>query len=103
MDELAIIATLEVEPGTREALLPILLRHRERCLDEEPGTIAFEVLVPRTEPDRIMLYERYTNRAAFDTHWSGTSIAIAKEEAGARLQKITGIFCTPAGARKAAP
>jgi len=96
MADLVIIATLELEPSTRDELLPIVLRHRERCLREEPGTLVFEVLVPHKEPDRLMLYERYVDRAAFEAHWNGASLATAKTEAGARLKKINGIFCAPA-------
>ena len=98
MTELAIIATLDLEPGTRADLLPILLRHRERCLQAEPGTLAFEVLVPDKEPDRLMLYERYRDRAAFDAHMSGESFGIAMKEAGPRLRGMTGIRCRPAAA-----
>ncbi|HUR90900.1 MAG TPA: antibiotic biosynthesis monooxygenase [Ramlibacter sp.] len=96
MPEVAIIATLEVEPNSRNDLLPLLQRHRERCLRDEPGTLAFEVLVPQEEPDRLMLYERYKDREAFDAHWNGKSLAITKAAAGARLKKISGVFCTPA-------
>lgn len=96
MPELAIIATLELDPGTRPDLLPVLMRHRARCLRDEPGTLAFEVLVPDKEPDRLMLYERYQDRAALDAHMKGASIALAMQEAGPRLKGMTGIRCSPA-------
>jgi quinol monooxygenase YgiN len=96
MSEVAIIATIEVEPACRDDLLPLLIRHRDRCLRDEPGTIAFEVLVPDEEPGRVMFYERYKDRAAFDAHWNGKSLAITKAAAGPRLKKISGVFCKPA-------
>jgi quinol monooxygenase YgiN len=96
MPELAIIATLELESGTRADLLPVLMRHRARCLRDEPGTLAFEVLVPDKEPDRLMLYERYQDRAALDAHMKGASFALAMQEAGPRLKGMTGIRCAPA-------
>jgi len=92
-EEVAIIATIEVDPASRNDLVPILMRHRERCLRDEPGTIAFEVLVPEKETDRLMLYERYKDKAAFDAHWNGKSLAIAKAAAGPRLKKISGVVC----------
>jgi len=46
MGKLAIFATIEVEAGTRDEALQLLLEHRERCLRDEPGTLQFEVLVP---------------------------------------------------------
>src|SRR3546814_9104031 len=76
--------------GVQTCALPI---YRERCLRDEPGTIAFEVLVPDQRMDQLMLYERYVDRAAFDAHWNGPSLAEAKVEAGAALKKISGVFC----------
>ena len=96
MPEVAIIATLEVDPAARNDLVNIMLRHRERSLRDEPGTVAFEVLVPEKETDRLMLYERYKDRAALDAHWKGKSLAIAKAAAGPRLKNISGMFCTTA-------
>jgi hypothetical protein len=32
MSKLAIFATIEVQPGTRDAALKVLLEHRERCM-----------------------------------------------------------------------
>jgi quinol monooxygenase YgiN len=96
MPEVALIATMEVEPASRAELLPILLRHRERCLRDEPGTIALEVLLPENEEGRVMLYERYKDQAAFEAHMGGRSLAITKASAGARLKKITGVICSAA-------
>ena len=96
MTELAIIATIELKPGSREQVLPVLLRHRQRCLEQEPGTLAFEVLVPEKMPDQILLYERYASRAAFDAHWNGSSMKIAQAEGGDSMLKISGTFCAPA-------
>ena len=49
MSKLAIIATIQVQPGTRESVLSTLLAHRDRCLRDEPGTLQFEVLVPKED------------------------------------------------------
>ena len=54
MPKLAIIGTLEVAPGRKDEVLPLLMAHRARCLKDEPGTLQFEVLVPR-EDDRKKL------------------------------------------------
>jgi hypothetical protein len=48
MSKLVIFATLEVQPGTRDRAVKILVDHCERCLRDEPGTLQFEVLVPTT-------------------------------------------------------
>jgi quinol monooxygenase YgiN len=46
MAKLAVIGTIEVQPGAREEVLRAVLAHRDRCLKDELGTLQFEVLVP---------------------------------------------------------
>ena len=74
MPKLAIIATIEVAPGSRDQLVPFLVAHRDRCLRDEPGTLQFEVLIPRDDPDKIMIYEVYADEVAFEVHYNGPSI-----------------------------
>ena len=97
MPKLAIIATIEVPPGRMEDYIALAMAHRTRCLENEPGTLAFEVLRPRKEEDKVMLYELYTDDAAFDAHWNGASIKQIREEAEAAgiAMKISGVRCTP--------
>jgi quinol monooxygenase YgiN len=102
MSKLAIFATIEVPPGTREEALKVLLEHRERCLRDEPGTIQFEVLIPDdrpvlpglpepvANPNAIMLFEVYADRKAFAAHWSGPSMAKAKES-GVKFVSMSGV------------
>ena len=95
MSKLAVIGTIEVQPGTREEVLRALLAHRERSLSEEPGTFQFEVLVPSAEASKIMLYELYADGAAFSVHMKGASMAKVREEVGAKVVSLTAIECTP--------
>jgi len=64
--KVAIIATMELTPGTRDEYPVELLAHRRRNMEGEPGTHAFEVLLPNDKPDTIMLYEVYADQAALD-------------------------------------
>lgn len=93
--KLAVIGTIEVQPGARAEVLQAVLTHRERCLKEEPGTLQFEVLVPSEEPAKLMLYELYADSAAFSAHMKGTSMAKVREEVGAKVVSLTGVQCTP--------
>jgi len=95
MTKLALIATLEVRPGTRAEVLRSLLAHRDRCLRDEPGTLQFEPLIPLNEPDKILHYELYADSAAFGAHMKGASFARAREEIGDRLVNMSGVQCTP--------
>ena len=93
MPKLAIVGTIEVAPGRRDQLLPFLMAHRARCLKDEPGTLQFEVLAPREDDTKVLLYEVYRDDAAFDVHFNGPSITRAREEAAGMILKLYGTRC----------
>ena len=93
MADLAIIATIEVAPGRRDELVPLLLAHRARCLKDEPGTLQFEVLVPRGDDTRVLLYEVYRDDAAFDAHRSAPSVLQWRAETAGMVVKIDVTRC----------
>ena len=93
MPKLAIIGTLEVAPGRKDEVLPLLIAHGARCLKDEPGTLQFEVLVPREDDTKVLLYEVYRDDAAFNVHWKGTSVARLREEAAGMIVKVYGTRC----------
>jgi quinol monooxygenase YgiN len=76
MPKLAIVGTIEVAPGRRDQLLPLLMAHRARCLKDETGiTLQLEVLAPYEDDTKVLLYEVYRDDAAFELHRNGASIA----------------------------
>src|SRR5438876_6944091 len=93
MPKLAIIGTIEISPGRADDLLPVLMSHRARCLESEPGTLQFEVLKPHGDGTKFLLYEVYESEAAFDRHWNGASMATAQSEAAGMVVNITGVRC----------
>ena len=95
MPKLAIIATIEVAPGRMNEYLPLALAHRERCLRDEPGTLHFELMRPRDDDNKVMLYEVYRDEAAFDAHWNGASMKRIREEGAGIIVKVSGLRCTP--------
>jgi hypothetical protein len=52
MTKLAIVATIKTVPGKRDEYLRHLKAHAHRCLTTEPGTLQFEILVPKEEATR---------------------------------------------------
>jgi (4S)-4-hydroxy-5-phosphonooxypentane-2,3-dione isomerase len=94
MPKLAIIATIEVAPRSRDQLVPFLMAHRDRWLRDEPGTLQFEVLIPREDPDKVMIYEVYADDAAFEDHYNGPSIRQVRQEASGMLLKLHGTRCS---------
>jgi quinol monooxygenase YgiN len=97
MDKFAIVATFDVAEGRMDEFLPLLLAHRDRCLKDEPGTLRFDVLRPRNEENRIMLYEVYEDDAAFQVHWNGPSVARMRADTAGMVAKLTGIRCALLG------
>jgi quinol monooxygenase YgiN len=71
MSKLALVATIKTVPGKREEYLKHLKAHAQNYLATEPGTLKFEILVPREEADTVMLYEVYASPEAFEAHWNG--------------------------------
>ena len=89
MPKLAIVATIEVAPERRDRLMG----HRGRCLKDEPGTLQFEVLVPREDDTKVLLYEVYRDDAAFDVHLNGPHIERVREEAAGMILNLYGTRC----------
>jgi autoinducer 2-degrading protein len=77
-----------------DEFLPLLIAHRARCLKDEPGTLHFEVLMPRDDNTKVMLYEVYQGEAAFDAHSKGPSITRLHEEAAGMMVKVSGTMGT---------
>lgn len=93
MAHLAIVATIKTAEGKRDEYLKFLAAHRKRCLETEPGTVSFEILVPQNEPDTIMLYELYDSPEGFDAHVKGTSMVQIRREAAGLQVSLTGVRC----------
>ena len=92
MPKLGNVVTMEVVPERRDQVVASLLAHKARVRDE-PGTLQFEVLVPKDDDGKIFLYEMYRDAAAFDVHLKGPSLAQWREDAGA-MTTLHGVRCT---------
>jgi len=66
--KISLVVDYTVKPGKRDAFVKRVREHGETCLNKEPGCLHFDVLVPREDPNRLCLYEVYTNQAALDIH-----------------------------------
>ena len=92
MPKFALIGTIEIAPGRTEEFVPLLMAHRAGCLQDEPGTLRFDVLLPREGTTKVMLYELYRDEAAFDTHWNGPSPARFREETAGMITAVSGNY-----------
>ena len=88
MPKLALIGTIEVALGRKNQLVAALMAHRARCLKDEPGTVQMEVLAPRDDDTKVLVYEVYRDDAAFDVHRNGPSLARWREETADMIGKF---------------
>lgn len=65
---LIIIAPISIVPGHKDEFLSGLIPHAERSLDEEPGCLRFDIVQDSDEPNRIWVYEVYSDDKAFEEH-----------------------------------
>jgi quinol monooxygenase YgiN len=93
MGKLVLVATIKTVPGKREEYLKHLKAHAQRCLASEPGTLKFEILVPREEADTVMLYEVYASPNAFEAHWNGPSKQQAERDFKGLKVSASGVRC----------
>jgi quinol monooxygenase YgiN len=92
MPKFANVVTLEVTPGRRDQVLRLLGEHKAR-LKDEPGTLQFEILLPKDDDTKVFLYEMYWDAAAFEVHFNGPSLAQWRKET-AGMVKLQGVRCT---------
>ena len=68
MSKLVIAVTFELQPGTTERFMPLMLQNAQASLHDEPGCLQFDVLSPEDKAETIFLYEVYENDQAFEQH-----------------------------------
>lgn len=93
MAKLAIVATIKTVEGKRDEYLKHLAAHAKRCLESEPGTLRFEIMLPHKDANAVMLYELYESQEAFDAHWNGASMQQIRKDAAGMQASLTGTRC----------
>ena len=58
----------EIAAGRRDAFLVEMIRNAEVSRASEAGCRQFDVCVDPARPERVVLYELYDDKAAFDVH-----------------------------------
>ena len=94
MPKFANVVTIEVAPGRRDRVVASLAAHKARCLKDEPGTLQFEILLPKDDDTKVLSYEVYRDDAAFEVHRDGSSLARLREEIAGLAMKLQGTRCT---------
>jgi quinol monooxygenase YgiN len=68
MSGFAIIVDFRLQPGAKTAFRRLIDENARTSCRDEPGCRRFDVLETPSEGDRIVLYEIYDDRAAFQAH-----------------------------------
>ena len=68
MSAFVITVDFTVKPGAMAAFRKLIDQNARDSCTQEPGCQRFDVLAPIEAGDRILLYEIYDDRAAFDAH-----------------------------------
>jgi autoinducer 2-degrading protein len=63
-----VIVDIQIKPERREAFLEEMIRNATSSLRDEPGCVRFDVVQDEADPDHLILYEIYRDRASFDDH-----------------------------------
>jgi quinol monooxygenase YgiN len=92
MPKLANVVTIEVASGRRDQVVTLLEAHKAR-LKSEPGTLQFEVLLPKDDDTKVLSFEMYQDAAAFEVHLNGPSLAQLREEIAGMVMRLHGVRC----------
>jgi autoinducer 2-degrading protein len=68
MTGFVITVDFNLKPGAMAEFRRLVDRNAQESCRNEPGCSRFDVLIPVGQNDRILLYEIYSDRAAFDAH-----------------------------------
>ena len=68
MSRFVITVDFHLHPGAMREFLPLMVRNANQSRELEPGCERFDVLLPKDTADRVLLYEIYTDKAAFGEH-----------------------------------
>jgi quinol monooxygenase YgiN len=78
-DGFVILVEFNLKPGCLEPFTAAVRENAALSVRDEPGCRRFDVLTPRDGSERIVLYEIYDGRAAFDAHLETPHYARFKE------------------------
>jgi autoinducer 2-degrading protein len=63
-----ILVDFQLKPGMEKQFRALIDANADASVRDEPGCLQFDVLEPEGEAGRVLLYEIYCDRAAFEAH-----------------------------------
>jgi quinol monooxygenase YgiN len=83
MNGFIILVDFKIKPGQMAAFRQLIDDNAKASVRDEPGCRRFDVAVHRKDADRILLYEIYDDRAAFDAHLKSAHFAVFNDASAA--------------------
>jgi quinol monooxygenase YgiN len=74
-----IVVDFKIKPGRMAEFRRLIDDNARASVRDEPGCSRFDVCANRKDADRVLLYEIYDDRAAFDAHLKTRHFAIFNE------------------------
>jgi quinol monooxygenase YgiN len=103
MPAFVIIVDFRLKPGSLDAFRRLIDENAITSVRDEPGCSRFDVLELLGEADRILLYEIYDDRAAFDAHVNSPHFASFNTASAAYVREKTVTECALVCAGSATP
>lgn len=63
-----ILVEFDLKPSAADEFMPLMRENAQRSLADEPGCLVFDVHHRKDAADRVLLYEVYVDREAFEAH-----------------------------------
>lgn len=79
MAKQVVIATIRVDAGRMDEYMPMLMTLRERSLQEQPGTLHYDVLLSHESENVLVAYGVFTDREAIERFENGAPMAWIEE------------------------
>ena len=89
MSGFVILVDFRLKPGAKAGFMRLIMENARASCRDEPGCRRFDVLAVPREADRIVLYEIYDDRAAFDAHLKSRHFAEFNEASAALVAAKT--------------
>jgi quinol monooxygenase YgiN len=102
MTGFVVLVDFRLKSGAQDRFRPLVDANAVASVRDEPGCRRFDVLQPRGEPDRVLLYEIYDDEAAFDAHCRSPHFEDFDRASGALVTEKSVIRCDLVGEGTAA-
>ncbi|HVZ00357.1 MAG TPA: putative quinol monooxygenase [Dongiaceae bacterium] len=89
MKGFVIVVDFEIRPGAMQDFRRLVDANAKASVRDEPGCRRFDVLANPKDANRILLYEIYDDRAAFDAHRRTPHFAVFDRESAALVADKT--------------